>query len=147
MDNFNLSRTLVENINNQNDKINNCIDIVNGLAKDEEIKVIQELRINEELRQQNELIRQQNELERQQNELSRIETVNKQLETMLQNNNVQYNEVFNKYPKPFFVAHRGVSELYPENSIPGFEETSKYDKCIGIETDVMLTADNKWVCM
>ena len=135
MDNFNLSRTLVENINNQNDKINNCIDIVNGLAKDEEIKVIQELRINEELRQQNELIRQQNEL-------SRIETVNEQLGKI-----VQYNEVFNKYPKPFFVAHRGVSELYPENSIPAFEETSKYDKCVGIETDVMLTADNKWVCM
>ena len=62
MSNFNLSRTLVENINDQNDKINNCIDIVNGLAKDEEIKVIQELRINEELRQQNELVRQQNEL-------------------------------------------------------------------------------------
>ena len=49
MTNFNLSRTLVENINDQNDKINNCIDIVNGLANDEEIKVIQELRINEEL--------------------------------------------------------------------------------------------------
>ena len=39
------------------------------------------------------------------------------------------NEILNKYPKPFFVAHRGVSELYPENSIPAFEETSKYDKC------------------
>ena len=48
MDNFNLSRTLVENINEQNDKINNCIEIVNGLANDEEIKVIQEIRINEE---------------------------------------------------------------------------------------------------
>lgn len=82
MDNFNLSRTLVENINNQNDKINNCIDIVNGLTKDEEIKVIQELRINEELRQQNELVRQQNELARQEqynNNESKFTEINQQV--------------------------------------------------------------------
>ena len=87
MTNFNLSRTLVENINEQNDKINNCIDIVNGLANDEEIKVIQELRINEELRQQNELIRQQNELTRQEqykNNENKFANINQQLENIIQ---------------------------------------------------------------
>ena len=85
MDNFNLSRTLVENINEQNDKINTCIDIVNGLANDEEIKVIQEIRINEELRQQNELLRQQNELIRQEkynNNENRFVEINQQLDNI-----------------------------------------------------------------
>ena len=38
MDNFKITKTILENINEQNDRINECIDIVNGFTTDEETK-------------------------------------------------------------------------------------------------------------
>ena len=36
MDNFKITKTILENINEQNDRINECVDIVNGYTTDEE---------------------------------------------------------------------------------------------------------------
>lgn len=41
-------------------------------------------------------------------------------------------------------AHRGLSSLYPENTILAFEKALEY-KIDGVETDVQLTKDNKAV--
>lgn len=54
MDNFKITKTILENINEQNDRINECVDIVNGYTTDEETRVNQELQ-----RQQNELRREE----------------------------------------------------------------------------------------
>ena len=54
MSNFKITKTILENINEQNDRINECVDIVNGYTTDEETRVNQELQ-----RQQNELRREE----------------------------------------------------------------------------------------
>lgn len=41
-------------------------------------------------------------------------------------------------------AHRGMLNIYPENTIPSFKEALKYN-IDGIETDIHLTKDNKLV--
>ena len=45
-----------------------------------------------------------------------------------------------------FVAHRGYSSKYPENTIPAFEAVLKHPECgrliTGIEIDIRLTRDN-----
>lgn len=45
---------------------------------------------------------------------------------------------------PMMVAHRGLSSLYPQNSVPAFEAAAKsgFD---GYELDVHTTKDGKWV--
>lgn len=45
-----------------------------------------------------------------------------------------------------FVAHRGVSSIAPENSIPAFILACELGYW-GIETDVCMTSDNEWVIM
>ena len=47
MDNFKITKTILENINEQNDRINECVDIVNGYTTDEETRVNQELQREE----------------------------------------------------------------------------------------------------
>ncbi|MCB5951508.1 GBS Bsp-like repeat-containing protein [Enterococcus sp. BWT-B8] len=42
-----------------------------------------------------------------------------------------------------YVAHRGNHQVAPENSLPSFQQSSSW----GIETDVWLTKDKKWVIM
>lgn len=42
-----------------------------------------------------------------------------------------------------YFAHRGIHDVYPENSLPAFKEA--IDKNFGIELDVHLTSDNKIV--
>lgn len=54
MNNFKITKTILENINEQNDRINECVDIVNGYTTDEETRVNQELQ-----RQENEKVRQE----------------------------------------------------------------------------------------
>lgn len=54
MNNFKITKTILENINEQNDRINECVDIVNGYTTDEETRVNQELQ-----RQENELRREE----------------------------------------------------------------------------------------
>ena len=44
MDNFKITKTILENINEQNDRINECVDIVNGYTTDEETRVNQAIR-------------------------------------------------------------------------------------------------------
>ena len=48
---------------------------------------------------------------------------------------------FNK--APLIIAHRGVSEFYPENTLPAFEYLFQKKDCEihGIETDVQLSKD------
>ena len=45
---------------------------------------------------------------------------------------------------PLMVAHRGLSSLYPENSIPALEAAAEYG-FDGYEFDVHTTKDGKWV--
>ena len=71
MDNFKITKTILENINEQNDRINECVDIVNGYTTDEETRVNQELQ-----RQHNEEVRQ----EQYNNNESRFSLINSQLE-------------------------------------------------------------------
>lgn len=73
MDNFKITKTILENINEQNDRINECVDIVNGYTTDEETRVNQELQ-----RQENELRRE----EQYNNNENRFTVINEQLETM-----------------------------------------------------------------
>lgn len=42
-----------------------------------------------------------------------------------------------------FIAHRGNNHAAPENSLPAFRQAIHY----GIETDIQLTADNRWVVL
>lgn len=42
-------------------------------------------------------------------------------------------------------AHRGLSSIYPENSIEAVKEALKYDYIYGIEIDVRMTKDRKFV--
>lgn len=44
---------------------------------------------------------------------------------------------------PQMVNHRGNHNYAPENSIPSFENANYY----GVETDIQLTSDNRWVIM
>lgn len=63
---------------------------------------------------------------------------------------VQYADDINKIsPKKInFVAHRGFSELAPENSKTAFElAASNRGGFWGIETDLRRTSDGHWVCM
>ena len=72
MDNFKITKTILENINEQNDRINECVDIVNGYTTDEETRVNQEKQ-----RQENELRRE----EQYNNNENRFNEINTQLET------------------------------------------------------------------
>lgn len=54
MDNFKITKTILENIKEQNNRINECVDIVNGYTTDEATRVNQELQ-----RQQKEVERQE----------------------------------------------------------------------------------------
>lgn len=45
---------------------------------------------------------------------------------------------------PLMVAHRGLSSLYPENSVPAFEGAAEYG-FDGYEFDIHTTKDGKWV--
>lgn len=45
---------------------------------------------------------------------------------------------------PMMVAHRGLSSLYPQNSMPAFEAAAEYG-FDGYELDVHTTKDGKWV--
>ena len=71
MDNFKITKTILENINEQNDRINECVDIVNGYTTDEETRVNQEIE-----RQHNEEVRQ----EQYNNNENRFNEINTQLE-------------------------------------------------------------------
>ena len=42
-------------------------------------------------------------------------------------------------------AHRGFSSIYPENSIEAIKEAFKYDYIYGIEIDIRMTKDKKFV--
>ena len=76
MDNF------FKNIKEQNNKINQCVDIVNEHSIDEEIRLNKELKINEQIRQQNELIRQ----EQYNNNENRFTVINEQLNDFIDEN-------------------------------------------------------------
>lgn len=45
-----------------------------------------------------------------------------------------------------YIAHRGFSELAPENTIPAYEMAGRYSFW-GAETDIHTTLDGFWVCM
>jgi len=45
-----------------------------------------------------------------------------------------------------FIAHRGLSSEYYQNSLDAFEGAGKSDFFLAIETDIWFTKDNKWVC-
>ena len=46
-----------------------------------------------------------------------------------------------------FVAHRGYSSMYPDNSLEGFQAANELQCIDGIECDVRLTKDNELVLM
>lgn len=77
MDNFKITKTILENINEQNDRINECVDIVNGYTTDEETRVNQELQ-----RQENELRRE----EQYNNNENRFNLINEQLDNKANKN-------------------------------------------------------------
>lgn len=43
-----------------------------------------------------------------------------------------------------WIAHRGNNTEYPENSLPAFQQATRH---WGIETDIQVTSDGKWVVM
>ena len=45
-----------------------------------------------------------------------------------------------------FIAHRGLSSVYYQNSEKAFRAPAESPFFYGIETDVWFTKDNKWVC-
>lgn len=46
-----------------------------------------------------------------------------------------------------FIAHRGLSGLYPENTVAAFNAAAQRKSYFGIETDVHRTADGQYVIM
>lgn len=54
--------------------------------------------------------------------------------------------IFKEYQKDRFVAHRGLSDHAPENSVPAFELAGK-GGFWGIETDIIETLDGVFMCM
>ena len=45
---------------------------------------------------------------------------------------------------PLLVAHRGLSGLYPQNTLPAFEAAKEYGY-FGYELDIHTTKDGEWV--
>lgn len=94
MNNFKITKTILENINEQNDRINECVDIVNGYTTDEETRVVQELQ-----RQQNELRREEqySNIENRFTTINeQVAEVNEQLDNIVQYNLVKYCNDINK---------------------------------------------------
>ena len=54
--------------------------------------------------------------------------------------------IFNSYQTDRFVAHRGLSDHAPENTVPAFELAGKAGFW-GIETDIIETLDGVFMCM
>jgi len=46
-----------------------------------------------------------------------------------------------------YIAHRGLSSLAPENTIPAFELAAEHDLFFGIECDIQTTSDYQFVIM
>ena len=44
-----------------------------------------------------------------------------------------------------FLCHRGISDYFPENTLGSIQETFKNTKYSGVEIDILLTKDNKWI--
>lgn len=68
------------------------------------------------------------------------EKIYKTTEGYISSQNIEVSEMMNDI---LFVAHRGNNQLAPENSIPAFQLADAW----GIETDIQLTKDKKWVIM
>ena len=90
MSNFKITKTLLENINEQDDKIGQCIDIVNSFTKEQELN--QEMILNEQIRQQNELIRQ----EQYNNNENRFNEINEQLDNIYQARALLFHPTYGK---------------------------------------------------
>jgi len=45
-----------------------------------------------------------------------------------------------------FIAHRGLSSLYYQNTMQAFEQAAQRDFFSAIETDIWITSDNVWLC-
>lgn len=55
-------------------------------------------------------------------------------------------DVMGNRPQPYIMAHRGNSELCPENTLPAFEQALQ-DGCDIIETDVHVSTDGVIMCI
>ena len=124
MNNFKITKTILENINEQNDRINECVDIVNGYTTDEETRVNQELQ-----RQENELRRE----EQYNNNENRFVEINQQLDNMEYNtinakmlnaignnkkdNYVEFNNVFKEVGKDYVLDSNITSNAVITKSI------------------------------
>ena len=89
MDNFKITKTILENIKEQDNKIEQCIDVVNNFTKEQELN--QEMILNEQIRQQNELIRQ----EQYNNNENRFAEINQQLDNITQQQSDLFQSVSN----------------------------------------------------
>jgi glycerophosphoryl diester phosphodiesterase len=68
-------------------------------------------------------------------------------ETEMEVNNIPRSiETFDGVNKIRFIAHRGLSSISPENSIPAFELAGK-NGAWGCETDTQMTSDGIWIIM
>lgn len=77
MDNFKITKTILENINEQNDRINECVDIVNGYTTDEVTRVRQEEeRVKQEIIRQEQYNANENKFVAINNQLEHMETLN-----------------------------------------------------------------------
>ena len=43
------------------------------------------------------------------------------------------------------LIHRGISRIYPENTIGAIRTALQHNGYDGVETDLRLTKDNKWI--
>ena len=69
-------------------------------------------------------------------------TIDKELDEVM----VAVNKIEPDAPNVRYIAHRGYSDLAPENTIPAYEEAGKA-KFWGAETDIAETADGEFVLM
>ena len=79
-----------------------------------------------------------------------IEIINSQMENNTSEINYTNNFLNNTLPLDNsgtkFFAHRGMSEICPENTIPAYEMAGK-NKFYGVETDVAVTSDGQFILM
>ena len=123
---------------------NECIDILNWLKEEgaptEIEKIITELVKDGTIEQMINV----NKIE----ELRNL--INIKYNEMLVKHNEDVSILFNTLPLEScgtkFFAHRGMSEICPENTIPAYEMASK-NNFYGVETDVAVTSDGQFILM
>ena len=60
---------------------------------------------------------------------------------------IKFNIIESKESTPKYIAHRGASLEFPENTLDAFKSASQNANIFGVETDIRCTSDKQLICM